>query len=505
MSVDNIELLLKARKLELLRKKHEAIKANGLSFYQPHAKQDLFHRAGRFKHRYARTGNRFGKSTMGAAEDASFAIGGRLWMANSDPDKTIGIPQRPTKGLVVCEDWDKATEIFTSTRGDIGKLFQMLPSGCVDMHKGIQRNHSGAIDKIIVKRPAEYGGGESTIYFDTVKSFKQNNMSQESSDWDWFHADEPCPQKMFTAIARGLIDRNGSSWFLCTPISEIWINDMFVPSRATRVDDGLPLITESNRWMITGETAENPTLSQDAIDDFSKLLSPEEKDCRLRGIPLALSGLVYKEFSDSKHVLTSIPTGWTDFDSPPLDYTIRYSIDPHARTPHAVLFTATAPTEEVFYWHEIFDQCPISELAARIKARVENRFVALAMIDPIAYIPSPIDGKTWADEFMENLVFLQKAPKDLTHGIQAVKAALRQTKKYFFSPLLRRTRWEFDHYIWDQEKDKPKDVDDHMMENLYRLIISDHCYIKPPSDDDWDVKDITDKELFDGAFDLSDL
>ena len=502
---DEESILIKRAKQKLataLRQKVEAVKANGISFYKPHRKQDLFHRAGNYKYRYIRSGNRFGKSDCGAAEDIAFALGERPWYDKSDPARYLGIPKHPTKGLIICEDFDKSTEIFTNTKGDrLGKLFKLLPNGCYDS-KSLHRNHSGAIDQIIVKRPTDLGGGASAIHIDTVKSFKQNKMSQESSDWDWLHGDEPFPKAMFDGIARGLMDRGGKFWCLCTPLSEMWINDFFVPSRATKIIDSDPLVSSAHRWMITGSTYDNPYVSPEEIKLYEENLTADDIQCRINGIPLALSGLVYKEFSDDRHIYRELPKGWVDFDQPPLDYTIRLAIDPHARTPHAVLFAATAPTGEVFFFHEMFDQCPISVLANRIKDRIEriptkargsnkssgnkflDRFVALAMVDPIAYNPNPIDNRTWADEFMANGLFLQKAPKDLTHGIQAVKQQLRITKNLFFSPLLKRTRWEFDHYIWDEQKDKPVDKDDHMMECLYRLVISGLGYIAPTSDDD---------------------
>jgi len=34
-------------------------------------------------------------------------------------------------------------------------------------------------------------------------------MGSESSDFDFVHVDEPCPEPMYKAAARGLIDRNG--------------------------------------------------------------------------------------------------------------------------------------------------------------------------------------------------------------------------------------------------------------------------------------------------------
>jgi len=142
----------------------------------PHPGQDAFHRAGGRKYRMVRCGNRYGKSTMGAAEDVAWLKGERVWLPKNDPARYIGIPQRPVKGLVITTDWDKVDEIWTSERGDQpGKIWRFLAKGEV---KSKKRNHSGAIEQI------ELNNG-SVLRFDTVESFKKNPMASESSDWDF--------------------------------------------------------------------------------------------------------------------------------------------------------------------------------------------------------------------------------------------------------------------------------------------------------------------------------
>src|SRR5690606_21077612 len=101
--------------------------------------------------------------------------------------------------------------------------------------------------------------------------------------------------------------------------------------------------------------------------EYERGLSDEEKQCRLLGIPLHLSGLIYKEFNSQKHILTSIPKGWQDYNKPPEDYTIYCAIDPHPQTPHAVLFCAVSPFGQKFFYDEIFFHCTIDELCKIIR------------------------------------------------------------------------------------------------------------------------------------------
>jgi len=39
-------------------------------------------------------------------------------------------------------------------------------------------------------------------------------------------------------------------------------------------------------------------------------------------------------------------------------------------------------------------------------------------------------------------------------------------------------------YLWDEKTGKPKDADDHMMENLYRILLLDTHYTEPDDEED---------------------
>lgn len=497
------------KRLSLLLQLKSLRKNNGLAFYEPHKKQQGFHEAANFPYRYARTGNRFGKSQMGSAEDMSFAFGERTWYPKGDPRRTLGIPPFATKGMIICVDWDKSSEIFTNVegQGELGKLFQYMPDGA---YKGCTKNHSGHIDKIIVSRPRELGGGESVICIETVQSYKQSNLSLESSVWDWIHVDEPCPKGMFVAAARGLVDRKGKCWFTCTPLAEAWINDLFVESRRTQLDDGLPHIQGTEKWMMVGSMYDNPYNTDEACDRFLALIdNPDEIQCRKLGIPLSMAGIVYKEFDHFQHIYRTVPFGWEDFGVPPKDYTIRLSIDPHPQTPHAVVFAATSPFGYNFIFREIFEQELVPDLCTMIKAYTNGYYVQDCVIDPMANTRDPITGETLMDEFFRNGVFCDPATKDLTAGILSVKRHLRARTAsgkptMLFSGELKRLPWEMDHYNWKTDSsNKPEDKNDHTLECLYRLCLRGLTYNEPPTEGAWarerakEIDDVIMEELDD--------
>jgi len=311
--------------------------------------------------------------------------------------------------------------------------------------------------------------------FETVQSWKSDPKGVESVDWDYIHVDEPCPKGMWVGASRGLVDRGGSAWFTLTPLSEFWINDMFFPEdTGGRIRDDV--------WSGTMTIFDNPFLTKEAIDAFAADLSEDEKQCRLYGIPLHLSGLVYKEFDWSRHVMQSVPKGWNDFHLPPDDWPVYYAIDPHPRQPHAVLLVTVDPFGRRYYFNDIFENGTpesITPVALRAMQRYDKkglRNIVRGKIDPIAYIEDQNTGMMLVSRFERAGLCPERAVKDLTNGVLKVRNVLKNDE-IMFSPAAKRTLWEIQRYAWQENKEKPVDADDHMMENLYRLELDEPMWV----------------------------
>lgn len=511
LDINPVELANLRKQVSTDRRIRELKQSYGLNFYEPHTKQDLFHRHSDVTGRYCRFGNRTGKTKCGAAEDVSWLIGGRLFYRETfdvvdgrrtvvrrhvgtrdHPFVTHGIPTYPVKGLLVCSDWDKAKEIFTNREGSYdmwGDLFQLIPRDALGKP---HVSRGGHIDQIPVKRLTEFGGGESLLYVDTVESYKHARLSQESSDWDFIHYDEPPPQSMFIANKRGLTDRHGKFWVNATAIEEMWINDEFCPPKQNTLlnvpSDGFQFNkTEKggSRFIVAASIYDNPYIDEEGVEEYASSLNKDEKECRLHGLPMAMAGLIYKEFEYDTHVLTEVPEGWEEFWIPPKDYTLRWWWDYHTRLPQAVLFFATDSKGRVFVYDELFDDNLIDPVCKTILAKTKNYFVADTEIDPFAVIPHPVTKESIVDELMKYDLFVEPATKDLTTGIIKVRERLKERDPQghptiYFSPRLTQTLFEFSHYIYDLKKNEPKDENNHMMENLYRGILSGLSYVEPP-------------------------
>lgn len=472
--VDPQLALLLQRRLQLKKRKLKAFQESGISFYEPHDKQDQFHRAGEFKGRMIRAGNRFGKSEVGTAEDIGWMLGERVWYPKDDPARYAGIPKHPVKGLVIVENWKKVGEIFT---GEDGKFTKLLPKSIIK--KSRHGGPKGEIDYILL-------ANGSSATFVTVQGFKNSPLSMESSDWDFIHVDEPCPEDMFKAAARGLVDRNGKYWFVLTPLTEMWINDKFFPHPSLKKGRA------ENLWAIEGTMWDNPYNTKEAIDAFLAELTDDERICRELGKPLALSGLVYKQYSYDRHVLRKVPYGWKDWHLPPFSYTISFSLDSHTmQTPNTCLFLAVAPTGQVFLYDEIYDHLDPEDMATEIKRRLAGHISHWRVADPFGWIPDPTTGNMYAEELGKHGVFVTKASKNKALGIQKVRQAFIRPDYFYVSPHLERFHYEINRYVYDREN-KPIDKDDHTMECLYRLFINDPIWIRPsPQNLDIDRKPIS--------------
>lgn len=483
--VDPEEEALRLRELiATQRRLLELTKASGISAYRPHFKQHLFH-SSNAKRRGFFAGNRTGKSDGSSAETVAWAIGERPWYKvpftiysrggdtlyhhDGRPDHPLvrqGIPPWPTKQLIITTDWDKVDEVWTGQRGDRqGKLWRYLPS---DRVKSIRRNHSGCIDTVELHNGA-------LIKFDTVQSFVKDPQGSESSDWDRIAADEPIPEDMWKASARGLMDRNGQGDFTLTALKERWIYDYFfdIAGQSEKPREG--------RYAVKATTYDNPYMSDEAIKLFEADLTDDEKQCRIHGLPLELSGLVYKEFSYDKHVLTGVPSGWQDYHLPAPHCILDVRIDPHPQTPHAVLFIATGPDQIPIVCHEIWLACDAHTLADTINTYLKSTgcFVNSIKCDPAAWVPDSITRQaSVADAFADRGLFVGKASKDKSNGILNLRSVLKSDRGVRFSPCCRRTLWEISRYSYDKEN-KPVDKDDHMMENLYRLFIDKPFWYDP--------------------------
>jgi len=506
-----IELL--QRRVEIQRELNRLVKENGLAFYRPHYLQHRFH-SSTAKRRGAFTGNRFGKSQMDAAETVAWMVGERSWYRTAfdvlgvdfDIDETTkqvtsrriitryrhpggddhplvrsGIPSFPTKQLVVCQNWNKVEEIWTSQHADRpGKIWQFMPKG---QARGYT-NHAGVISQI-------HHSSGSILDFLSVDAYTKNPLSAESSDYDRIVFDEPAPEPLWKALARGLVDRSGQADFALTALEEAWIVERFSDDLTN--PDGVAAFRD--KFSFRASMYDNPYLTDQAIADYAAELTDDEKQCRLHGLPLEYSGLIYKEFSrlppPDGHILKSPPDGWRDFHLPSAKCILYCRVDTHPVKPHAVSFFAIDPSEIPIQCHEIFHACDADTLAEIINVYVKltGCFLAGIKVEPAAWIKDASTRRvSIAQTLAKHNLPIRPASKDLSNGILKVRSALKR-RRFLITPNCKRTLWEFSRYRYDPETGTPIDENDHFMENLYRLVIDDPRWFDPDGVANFPIED----------------
>jgi len=299
----------------------------------------------------------------------------------------------------------------------------------------------------------------------------------------WF--DEPPPRDKYIATLRGLVDYRGRCWMTLTPLSEPWIYDDIYTKHDKRI------------FVVTTDIRDNPHLSEDAIHEFEASLTEEEKEARLHGRFMHLTGLVYKEFDPSIHICEPpkiLPT-WTRY----------MAIDPHERTPTAVMWFAVDNNSNYWIYDELWlKDMDIEAISHAIHVQEGDQKARIRLIDPHNDKDNMIvGGFNIRKELMKYGVYCERANSDPQLG----KSRIRQALKMQYSSLLKteipqlrvsrqctQTIYEFQHYIWEEyrrnkeelgEKDRVKKKDDHFMDCLRYIFNANPRFIVPdPEEDD---------------------
>lgn len=299
--------------------------------------------------------------------------------------------------------------------------------------------------------------------------------SQDSSLFEGWHGDlivydEPPRREIRIAAARGLIDRNGRELFCCTLLSEAWLHREVIKAM---LPDGSPDMTIYN---ISGDIYNNVGygITQDGIDQFSKMLTDDEKQARIMGKPAYLSSLVCPKFSRMLHV--------KDRFTVPLDALIDISIDWHPSKPLAVVFLATLKSGFKYVTDEIKFRGPSKSAAEEIVRVIRQRDYARVnrvVIDPLSKSGEPNDTDTFSI-FSETLAAygycLDVASKEKENGIAELNNLLwteNQTPALFFFKDCPWTIQEVEDMMYDPETFKPVKMNDDYFECLYRLCLMD--------------------------------
>lgn len=408
--------------------------------------------------------NSIGKTVLGVNIIGSACLGIQPW----DRKETVW-GRKPVKCRILCSDWEKhARDVI------VPKLKEWLPKGEYETTKNNLTIESHFIFK-----------NGSTIELVTNK---QDTEDLEGWDGNIVWGDEPFNRDKFVALLRGLRKAKenledddpemGVFLITMTAVKEAWMLDDIVRN------------THRNYASVTEIPMNlNPYLSKDYQETYEASLKENEKIPRIQGGWLNLVGLIWPDFKPDIHLIDDfkIPTGW-----PVVPF-----IDFHYKLPHAFSFYTADPQERRYVIDERWEHLSPEETADLIiRAKTSNAWnINEAFIDPLSKGDTVFLKNRMGDDVVDSFniikerlgkygIELNVATKDKASGILNIEKMLMGPNKmpilFFFRSLTNKikdegTIWEIQRWTYD-ENQKPKDENDHFMENLYRMSLVEMKY-----------------------------
>ena len=453
-----------------------ADKADWPNYGKPNPIQDQFHRS-KAPIRLFMGGNRTGKSHGGISEDSAYLLGERLWLPEGDPDRKVDV-KIPSKVLICGESFGEQVKkvLVPKMIGDVEheESHGILPAKFIDK---VKRNERGIVNRVVCKN------GSIADFM----SYDQDKKVWESTDHDAIHFDEPPPRHLFVAAYRGLTDRSGDCWFTMTPLKEAWIYDTFIAG-----EGDLDIEGDVDAYVCDIRDNVDYGLTEKGVEQFEKILDPDEREMRLHGRFFHLIGMVYKEWQVSRHCLPRFKTS--------SQYGHWMHIDYHPRKPHHAVWMAIRPDGVKFVIGELVNK----DSANRIKPfcqeilEYEREFLGIErgwepverLIDPLSKMPNPSnDGRGAIDDFAECGVECRAGSKDRKRAITKMHDHLCYEPDRGVYPMLyvfddlKQVKYEIGHYQWDEEsgpsagkkepKEEPIKKNDDLLEGIHRILLDD--------------------------------
>ena len=232
------------------------------------------------------------------------------------------------------------------------------------------------------------------------------------------------------------------------------------------------------------------------IENMIALYSEEEKQARIHGKFQHLIGLRFKRFSRTIHVIRPFQVNSRDF-------LVFHALDPHPRTEDAGLWVAVDRKGTKYVVDELWMKCQggTEELATRIKEKNSLYRLGRRVIDPSAAIEDQHTQKsllTRLSDFGLNYIAASKTRQASDQRIEDALAyvqlpgqteMIKAPEVYIFDTC-QRLIWEIEHLRWAEwkgksgedhdKKQKAVDKDDHMIENLGRILIQEPQFEEMP-------------------------
>lgn len=355
--------------------------------------------------------------------------------------------------------------------------------------------------------PDRYTSGKAGKGFDSVwvtdtkfefdiMTYEQDAKEFESATLGWAWFDEPPPLAIFKAtVAR--MRRGGIIFITATPLTgSSWMYDHIMT-----YDGDVQGQRDFVEADVEAACIEHGVRGHLHHDDIMRMVSEyddDDKQARVFGKFQHLVGIVFKNFKRKIHVIKPFYLNRRDF-------IVGEALDPHPRNPDAVMWLAVDRKGTKYIVDELYGTFKTGELAERITRKAERYRIEKRIADPSAFVEDKHQTDPGAQTLAATLynkynLQYDRATKDRRAADRRIRDALDfemsgeellvTPELYIFDTCVR-TIWELEHLVWDDWRgkagerkspmEKPVDKDDHMIENLGRLLLQEMIWSPMPT------------------------
>lgn len=327
----------------------------------------------------------------------------------------------------------------------------------------------------------------------SIMTYEQDPTQFEGATLGLIWFDEPPPYMIYKAsIAR--LRSGGLGFITATPLTgSAWMYDEIITNPNN--ESGFRSFVEADVESACEEHGIRGFLKHDNIMRMIAQYDEEDMQARVFGKFQHLIGLIYKNYTKKIHELTPFPIKKSQ-------WCVIEAFDYHPRTKDAISFIAVDASGRRIIVDEIWGNYEEDELVEIIKAKEANYRIIKRIIDPSALIENQHDLahiNSFAKRLARHGLDYMPASKRRNDAIKLTRNELNYQEqegflavppRLFVFNTCQRHIFEFTHWQWDDWRGKqtqaknPKEVamdkDDHMMENVGRILLEDPKFIEMP-------------------------
>lgn len=440
---------------------HSSANYRSLSNYEPHIKQQQFHKAETVGRLYI-GGNRSGKTVGGIVEDI-------WWLTRRHP--YLKTPDRPIKGRIVGVDFPNGIQKI------ILPIFrQWIPPS--ELINGSWEDSWSASMRTLTLQNGS---------FCEFMSYDQELDSFAGTSRDFVHFDEEPPRNIFNENKMRLIDVKGKWWITMTPVEGMtWVYEVLWENRGI----------DKNLTVVEVGMEENPYLPEGSADVLLQGLEEEEREARKYGRFVSITGLIFKTFKTS-HVIDRIDLKSHDFSG----WKIHASMDHGFSNPTAWLWHLISPQNHVITFAEHYKKEMIIKDHALNVRRMERKLGISPDIrvgDPAIKQRSATNGDSVQRQYLKHGVHIALGNNDVNSGLVKMNEYL-STDHWFITTDCPNLIKEMRKYRWKQfessklrdrnnAQEQPQKKDDHAIDScryFFNFMPNLHLF---PEDEDGSIE-----------------